>query len=741
MRKSKEKLGMRVCSLMLATVMVLGVSMPTMAAGEGRVTHGTSKTWITEDQVNNTPPADYKVNKSTQGEAEDGKYNKYFLKDAIQEVRIDIDENNFNYLVQNAVDENYVMTNSVTIGDTTLGYAGIKCKGAYTLQHAYDDNPGSDRFSFTVNFGKYIKKAEYGETQNFYGVSKISFNNFFFDLSMLKEYTAWTILSEMGLPCPQFGLAKLYVNDQYYGVYFMIEAFDESILEQFYDTDDKNLSNYLTKPEGTNFLYDQIMEDDSALWEKDEDTYADVEEMLPTVKEWVRKLNCLSEATDFEGNKLDYNSDEYVKLLNEVLDVEMAIRYFAAHSWLVQTDSLMSGMKNFGLYVDENGKALIMPWDYDLSYGTFYPGNANQTVNYNINAIYMLGNWGDDILNAQVPANKYDKYPLFNVIFRNDELRSKYYQYMIDCSKIAALGGTTVATGKSYNPGHIATLVDGVSDELIEAAGQKLASNVYYMNMGWSRQPNAVKDALPNIKSVLLLRAIAVYKQASGENCKVNTSNCDLSTLGNGSWGDTVNNGRVALGNIQTNVFVTGDFAGSRRNQLVLLGETILPDNADYSTISSAIGATKDDSVEIYKLNMTTKAKADYEITIPLSAERMEKNGDIRIYLYNNGQVTELTPTVNDNLYTVMSPTLGTFVVMQENGNLNYDPMTVIIIAVVVAVVVIAVVVIIIVLAMKKKKKAKADKKSDVEDKMETDADKVTESEVDDEESDNSTEQ
>ena len=84
----------------------------------------------------------------------------------------EVDENNFNYLLQNAMEEEYVMTTSVTIGDTTLGYCGLKTKGAYTLEHAYTDNPGSDRFSFTVNFGKYIKKADYGKKQNFYGCNK-----------------------------------------------------------------------------------------------------------------------------------------------------------------------------------------------------------------------------------------------------------------------------------------------------------------------------------------------------------------------------------------------------------------------------------------------------------------------------------------------------------------------------------------------------------------------------------------
>ena len=74
-------------------------------------------------------------------------------------------ENNLNYLLQNAGAEPYVMATSVTLGDTTLGWCGLRTKGNYTLHHSDVSNPGSDRFSFTVNFGKYIKKEQYGETQ------------------------------------------------------------------------------------------------------------------------------------------------------------------------------------------------------------------------------------------------------------------------------------------------------------------------------------------------------------------------------------------------------------------------------------------------------------------------------------------------------------------------------------------------------------------------------------------------
>ena len=298
MHRKKTSRIRRKCFGWMLCVMLLGGVVPECVLAEETekvIIHGTATEWITEDMVNNTPPTDYVVNKATQGKAENGDYSAYFLKDEIQTVSIEIEENNLNYLLQNALDEPYVMATGVTIGDAALGYCGLRTKGSYTLEHSVTDNAGSDRFSFTINFGKYIKKKDYGSKQNFFGCDKISFNNFFFDKTMMKEFFALKLMDEMGLPTPEYGIAKLYINGDYYGVYAMVEAMDHSILERYYGVDKDELSSYLCKPEGTNFLYDEIVSDPSLLWEQDDDTLADVEDMIPTVTEWVAMAGILKE--------------------------------------------------------------------------------------------------------------------------------------------------------------------------------------------------------------------------------------------------------------------------------------------------------------------------------------------------------------------------------------------------------------------------------------------------------------
>ena len=304
----RKKWGVAVLSAVLA-VSVWAGSLPAVT-----LAHGTTDQIITEDMLDESPDKDYTVNMDMQKEASEGEYLKYFLDDDLQTVSIRMDENNLNYMLQNALDKPTVMTESVTIGDQTIGFAGLKTKGNYTLDHTNSDSDYNDRFSFTINFGKYIKKKKYGVKQNFYGCNKISFNNFYFDRTMMKEFFAMKLMTEMGLPTPAYGLAKLYINGNYYGIYFMVEAMDSAIIERYQKVSSDKVSPYLVKPEDTKLQYDSsldsLMKEDGTfdlstvltqnekgdyvasedftkenegLWENDEDTLQDVVEMLPTV--------------------------------------------------------------------------------------------------------------------------------------------------------------------------------------------------------------------------------------------------------------------------------------------------------------------------------------------------------------------------------------------------------------------------------------------------------------------------
>ncbi len=621
--------------------------------------HGTAENTITTDMLKETIPSDYVINRETQGKGRDGKYNSFFLKDSVQTVSIEIDENNLNYMFQNAAEKPTVMADKVTIGNSSVSYVGLKTKGNYTLEHAFTDNYQSDRFSLTVNFGKYINKSNYEDKQNFFGVDKISFNNFFFDRSMMKEYCSLALMSEMGLPTPQFGLAKVYINGDYYGVYSMIEALDRPILEQYFRCDADSVSDYLCKPEGTTFLYDELQKDMSPLWEQDEETRLKIEPMLPTVEEWVRKLNCLSRGTDFEGVELDVNSDAYLKLLNEIIDTDEYLRYFAAHSYLCQMDNMFVVQRNFGLYIGENGRSLLVPWDYDLSFGCYSPVTAEATANNDIDVMYIP----DGITTASPVSQKrfYKKFPLFNVLFQNDALKEKYHTYMLDCAKIMSLGGTT-SDGRFYEPNRMYDAITALTESLTQAVEEPVAERAGYMN--GIAQPSALLPGLMNLQKIIAMRSLGVYTQFNETPTTISGKGCDLSRVGNGqnNWWLT-DQGNITSVNATYGIFVSTNYNGASP---LLNVKELPPEDERYAEVAAAVGRAGLGTDTYYSIGdgATGKVQGGYVISIPMRKKSLSKN--IKFYLYKDGNLEKPGASVTDNIYSIETKTLGILVIRES---------------------------------------------------------------------------
>jgi len=67
--------------------------------------------------------------------------------------------------------------------------------------------------------------------------------------------------------------------------------------------------------------------------------------------------------------------------LESTVDTDEVIRYFVVHDFLVNGDSYTGQMiHNYYLY-EKDGQLSMIPWDYNLAYGSFMGGNASSSVN------------------------------------------------------------------------------------------------------------------------------------------------------------------------------------------------------------------------------------------------------------------------------------------------------------------------------------------------------------------------
>lgn len=104
---------------------------------------------------------------------------------------------------------------------------------------------------------------------------------------------------------------------------------------------------------------------------------------------------------------------EYTNL-EEVVDIEKVIRYFVVHNFVCNGDSYTGSMiHNYYLY-EENGKLSMLPWDYNLAYGTFQGGDATGQVNSPID--------------TPVSGDMSER-PMAGWIFSSDEYTEMYHEY------------------------------------------------------------------------------------------------------------------------------------------------------------------------------------------------------------------------------------------------------------------------------------------------------------------------
>ena len=102
--------------------------------------------------------------------------------------------------------------------------------------------------------------------------------------------------------------------------------------------------------------------------------------------------------------------------IESCIDTDEMLRYIACNVFLVNLDSYLSSNCHNYILTEDNGKLSMLPWDYNLSFGSYQMKNANDAVNYAI----------DTALN-NVSA---EERPLISKLLEKDEYRQKYHEYL-----------------------------------------------------------------------------------------------------------------------------------------------------------------------------------------------------------------------------------------------------------------------------------------------------------------------
>ena len=189
------------------------------------------------------------------------------------------------------------------------------------------------------------------------GQKKLNLNNMVQDCSCLHDRTAYLLYQAMGVSAPRVGYGWVTVNGEDYGLYALVEAYDDVFLEQRYDQPDGN-------------LYDG----DYTLWENGDYSLADFE---ASAQEFFK----LSEGADVghadvhavtEAISVGVQAENFSEEVGAVVDLAQFQRFWATEVWVGQWDGYNYNKNNYRVYFNpETGLAELLPWDHD---NAFYSG-------------------------------------------------------------------------------------------------------------------------------------------------------------------------------------------------------------------------------------------------------------------------------------------------------------------------------------------------------------------------------
>ena len=147
-----------------------------------------------------------------------------FNDDSVIEINIEMDEDSWQEMLDNAASEEYTAAN-ITVNGTTYNNVAIRPKGNSSLSQLVTDD-STERYSFKIKLDKYVD----GQTLD--GLSKLVLNNNMSDTTSMKEYLSYKLLDSLGIPTPACSYAHITVNGEEWGLYLAVEPIEEEFIER-----------------------------------------------------------------------------------------------------------------------------------------------------------------------------------------------------------------------------------------------------------------------------------------------------------------------------------------------------------------------------------------------------------------------------------------------------------------------------------------------------------------------------
>jgi len=264
----------------------------------------------------------------------------------IHDIRLSFEEDNFWQILEGNFDSGDVGNNNqylmatVTIDGEQVDSIGVRFKGFTSY------NPTQNKRPFKLDINEFVPGKRYD------GLRKINLNNATADPAMQRDVICYDMLRSMGVKAARTAYSHVYLNDEYWGLYQVIEQVDKEFLDRnFGDSDGllyKNLGWHKFEWEGPN---PQPYQNAFVLKTKEE------------TQDWdsfIHLMDVLNNTTD----------EEFDQQIEDIFDVDLFLKTLAVDVSMDNWDSYLEHGRNWYMYQDSiNKKFRWIPWDYNLALG------------------------------------------------------------------------------------------------------------------------------------------------------------------------------------------------------------------------------------------------------------------------------------------------------------------------------------------------------------------------------------
>jgi spore coat protein CotH len=264
-----------------------------------------------------------------------------FDQSRLHETRLSMDPGDWQALRENFRTNQYYAAN-LTIDGETVQQVGIRSRG--------DGSRSGEKPGLKIDFNRYVAGQE------FHGYKSLVLDNLTQDPSMLREPLAFAVFEAMGIAAPQISHTRLTVNDQYWGLYTLVEDVKKPFLEA-----------RLGDKEGWLYDYEHVGPYDLADRGNDAEDYIPVpfqpetHEDNPDPSGLIAFIQAANHASD----------ESFLLTVSGHLDVERFITYLATENAIAENDGFVGfqGINNVFFYQPAGSRRFVLvPWDKDTTF-------------------------------------------------------------------------------------------------------------------------------------------------------------------------------------------------------------------------------------------------------------------------------------------------------------------------------------------------------------------------------------